>query len=130
MADEVRRYELTSKTDLKNGLYSESLFSSLSLPNVGPNTRVYVRILTVSCFSVNLTICSLIIIATRLLWRIFSTFLFSVKHTQEFSAFASLIFFDIVAYALQMPLHHVLLFKCNLMYWCKGCNDGYIYKYI
>lgn len=50
MADEVRRYELTSKTDLKNGLYSESLFSGLSLPNVGPNTRVYVRILAVSCF--------------------------------------------------------------------------------
>lgn len=99
MADEVRRYELTSKTDLKNGLYSESLFSGFSLSNVGPNTRVYVRMLTVSCFSVNLTICSLIIIATRLLWRIFSTFLFSVKHTQEFSAFASLIFFSIDAYA-------------------------------
>lgn len=80
MADEVRRYELTSKTDLKNGLYSESLFSGLSLPNVGPNTRVYVRILTVSCFSVNLTICSLINIATRYLWRIFSTFLFSVLY--------------------------------------------------
>lgn len=68
------------QNDPKNGLFFELVFSSLSLPNVGPNTRVYVRILTVSCFSVNLPICSLIIIATRLLWRIFSTFLFSVLY--------------------------------------------------